>query len=475
MSFVSLSFVVVQLAALVQRALTRGSLLGNVSGLLALSWLFYAWSVPEYLVLILFSTTVDYCVARLLAATPPSARAARRRLLAVSLMLNLGVLAYFKYAGFIARSWTSLAGGLGLWTPDVTTADIVLPIGISFYTFESMSYTIDVYRGRIEAEKSFLRLACFIAFFPHLVAGPIVRAGEFLYQFERRRRFRIRVFAEGAYLVIRGLFLKMVVADNLGQLVDLHWRTAAAETPSGTLAISLLCFFACQLFCDFAGYTDIARGLAYQLGFRLPINFNAPYLAATFTEFWRRWHITLSRWMRDYVYIPLGGNRRGAGRGALNLLLVMIVAGLWHGANWTFAAWGAIQGFAVVLERALGLARGPRGRIVGAAWYMVVQMTWVLSLGMFRAEDIHQGYQVIHNAVAGLAALPSSMPSHPSVVAIGWWLVLPVIALHARSLLTERRWLPAVAELEKATYAGSMVAAILTLYANSRAFIYFQF
>jgi alginate O-acetyltransferase complex protein AlgI len=239
--------------------------------------------------------------------------------------------------------------------------------------------------------------------------------------------------------------------------------------------MSLLIFFSCQLFCDFAGYTDIARGLAYQLGFRLPINFNAPYVAATFTEFWRRWHISLSRWMRDYVYIPLGGNRRGPVRVAFNLLLVMLVAGLWHGANWTFVAWGAIQGFAIVLERALGLARGRHGRIVGAAWYVVVQMTWILSLGMFRAEGVRQGYQVIHNAIVGLAALPSSMPSAPSATAVGWWLVLPVIALHARSVLTERRWLPAVSDFEKAAYAGTMVAAILTLYATSREFIYFQF
>jgi alginate O-acetyltransferase complex protein AlgI len=474
-SFVSLSVVGVQLAALILRAVTRRSRASYLVGLLTLSWLFYAWSVPEYLILILVSTTVDYCVGRLLAATPESARVARRGLLGISLTLNLGVLAYFKYAGFIARNWMSLAGGLGLWTPDVTTADIVLPIGISFYTFESISYTIDVYRGRIEAEKNFLRLACFIAFFPHLVAGPIVRAHEFLYQLERPRRIRIRVFAEGTYLVIRGLFLKMVVADNLGQLVDQHWRTAGAEAPAGALAMTLLVFFACQLFCDFAGYSDIARGLAYQLGFRLPINFNAPYVAATFTEFWRRWHITLSSWMRDYVYIPLGGNRRGPGRGALNLLLVMLVAGLWHGANWTFVAWGVIHGFAVALERALGLARGPHGRMVSAAWYVVVQMTWILSLGMFRAEDVRQGYQVIHNAMAGLAMLPSSLPPSPSVIAIGWWFVLPVVALHARSLLTERRWLPAVSELEKAAYAGTMVAAILTLYATSREFIYFKF
>jgi len=474
-SFVSLSFVVVQLAALVLRAVTRRSRVSYLVGLLALSWLFYAWSVPEYLVLILFSTTVAYCAGRLLAATPPSARAARRGLMVVSLTLNLAVLGYFKYAGFLSRSSLSLASGLGFWTPDVTTADVVLPLGISFFTFEAISYTIDVYRGQIEAEKSFLRLASFIAFFPHLVSGPIVRAGEFLYQLERPRRFRTSVFAEGTYLVVRGLFLKMVVADNLGQLVDQHWGTAGADAPAGTLATSLLVFFACQLFCDFAGYTDIARGLAYQLGFRLPINFNAPYLAATFTDFWRRWNITLSRWMRDYLYVPLGGNRRGPVRVAFNLLLVMLVAGLWHGANWTFVAWGAIHGVAMVLERMLGLARGPHRRLTGAAWYVVVQTTWIVSLGMFRAENVRQGYQVIHNAIAGLATLPSATPPSPSAITIGWWFVLPVVALHARSLLTERRWLPAASGLERAAYAGTMLAAILTLYTTGREFIYFQF
>ena len=472
MSFVSLSFVGVQLAALVVRALTRRSRVTFLVGLLALSWLFYAWNVPEYLLLIVFSTTVAFGAGRLLAATPFSERAARRGLLAASLTLNVGVLAYFKYAAFLSRSWTSLAGGLGFWTPDVATADIVLPIGVSFYTFEAISYTVDVYRGRIQAERSFLRLACFIAFFPHLVAGPIVRGHEFLYQLERPRRIRMRVFAEGTYLVIRGLFLKMVVADNLGHIVDQHWRTAGAGKLSGTLAMTLLIFFACQLFCDFAGYTDIARGLAYQLGFRLPINFDAPYLAATFTEFWRRWHMTLSRWMRDYLYIPLGGNRRGPVRVGFNVVLVMLVAGLWHGASWTFVAWGAIHGIALLLERALGLARDARGMLTRAVWYVVVQMTWILSLGMFRAEDVRQGFLVIQNAITGLATLPSPVPA---AIAIGWWFVLPVVALHTRSLFTERRWLAATSGLERAAYAGAMSAAILTLYTTSREFIYFRF
>ena len=180
-------------------------------------------------------------------------------------------------------------------------------------------------------------------FFPQLVAGPIVRAGAFLYQFDRRRRWHAKVFFEGAYLIVRGLFLKLVVADNLGRIVDERWAVGAAE-PHGLLAFSLLFFFACQLLCDFAGYSDIARGVAYQLGFRLPVNFNAPYIARSFAGFWRRWHISLSEWMRDYVYVSLGGNREGWGRLALNLLLVMLISGLWHGAKLDICSLGRRAG-----------------------------------------------------------------------------------------------------------------------------------
>ena len=478
MSFVSLSFATLYLVALLLRTATRGSRTMYVFGLLVLSWIFYAWNVPEYVVLILFSTSVDYAAARLLAATPASSQRVRRGLLAVSLAMHLGLLGYFKYAAFIIRSFAELTTGFGSSLGDSALPDLVLPIGISFYTFQSMSYTIDVYRGRIAAETSFLRLACYIAFFPHLVAGPIVRGSEFLYQLTRRRRFRLTVFGEGAYLILRGLFLKLVVADNLGEIVDAHWKSAVASEPHGTLALSLLVFFACQLFCDFAGYTDIARGLAYQLGFRLPINFNAPYLATTFTDFWRRWHITLSSWMRDYVYIPLGGNRHGYTRASINLLLVMLVSGLWHGANWTFLAWGAILGVAVFLERMLGMTRGLVVKPVVAIWYVVVQMTWILSLGMFRAENVGEGAQVIHNAIAGLAALPTAgiaIPDTKGAITIGWWFVFPVVALHVRALATEQWGVRSPSVLEKSIYGGAMLAAILTLYTVSREFIYFQF
>jgi len=472
-SFVSVSFAALYIVAVVLRATTRTTNAAYVAGLLVLSWIFYAWHVPWYIVLLLFSTSLDYVAARLIAATPPSAVRTRRALLVTSVAMNLGLLGYFKYAGFLLESFAELSG-----RSNFTIPEIVLPIGISFYTFQSMSYTVDVYRGDIPVEKSLLRLACYISFFPQLVAGPIVRASTFLYQFERRRRLCWRVFAEGAYLIIRGLFLKVVVADNLGQIVDAHWGKAAAGEAPPMVALSVLVFFAGQLYCDFAGYTDIARGLGYQLGFRLPINFNAPYLAATFTDFWRRWHITLSTWFRDYLYIPLGGNRQGRARAYVNLILVMLVAGLWHGANWTFVLWGALHGTAIALERALGFARGPRTRLASIVWYPLVQMTWILSLGMFRAADAAQGGRVIRNAIAGLAALPTAgiaVPSGHGLITMGWWFTLPVVALHVRALLTERWGVRPPSTYEKVIYAGAMVAAILTLYTTTRQFIYFQF
>jgi alginate O-acetyltransferase complex protein AlgI len=409
--------------------------------------------------------------ARLIAATPPSSTRARRGFLVASLTLNLGLLGSFKYAGFLIENFAALSN-----RPHLAAPEIVLPIGISFYTFQSMSYTIDVYRGHIPAERSFLRLACYIAFFPQLVAGPIVRAGAFLYQFERRRGLRLQVFAEGAYLIVRGLFLKVVVADNLGRIVDAHWQRAAAGDARPIVALSVLVFFACQLFCDFAGYTDIARGLAYQLGFRLPINFNAPYLAGTFTDFWRRWHITLSTWFRDYAYIPLGGNRRGRARAYGNLIVVMFVAGLWHGARWTFVIWGTVHGIAIAVERALGLARGSRRSPVAVVWYLVVQLTWILSMGLFRAESAAQGWNIVRNALASVVAPTAGMtPAGADLIAFGWWLTLPVVALHTRVLMTEQYGVRSPGAYERTVYTGAMLAAILTLYTTTKQFIYFQF
>jgi alginate O-acetyltransferase complex protein AlgI len=236
-------------------------------------------------------------------------------------------------------------------------------------------------------------------------------------------------------------------------------------------------FFAGQLFADFAGYTDIARGVSYQLGYRLPINFNAPYIAGTFSEFWRRWHITLSSWMRDYVYIPLGGSRHGSARALANLWLVMLASGLWHGANWKFGVWGLLLGVAVAVERALGLARGPKSPLGAAAWYGVVQLTWIFSLAMFRADNVSQGWQVLRQA-AGVLVAPTSIVSlarENDLVRAGWWFLLPVVALHARTWLSQRWHVRPTTVFERSVYAGAMAAAILTLYTSARQFIYFRF
>ncbi|MFT6286992.1 MAG: alginate O-acetyltransferase complex protein AlgI [Halieaceae bacterium] len=477
LSFISFAFCLLYLLALTARWLpvtgvASAGLPGlRVFALLLLSWTFYAWHVPWYIVLILFSTLVDYTAGRLLAATPPAQAHRRRTLLAGSLVANLGLLAYFKYAGFMVSGFNSVTDSA------FSVPQIMLPIGISFYTFQSMSYTIDVYRREIEPERSFLRFACYISFFPQLVAGPIVRASRFLYQFNRRRRFHRRVFVEGGYLILRGLFLKMVVADNLGRIIDQYWDQAAAE-PHGALALTLLIFFACQLLCDFAGYVDIARGAAYQLGFCLPVNFNAPYLATSFSEFWRRWHITLSQWIRDYLYKPLGGSRKGTGRAYVNLILVMLISGLWHGAAWTFVIWGGALGLALAVERLLGI--GLRARPVAAviAWFLVVQLTWVLSMGLFRASSLEQGLAIINHALVGLVDIffdGYTVTMGADLVQLGWWLTLPVWLLHARVWLTEHSRLGRPSPVERSAYAGAMLAGLLMMYSTGQQFIYFQF
>lgn len=475
MNFISFAFLVLYLVALAVRWLDlgKGQQLNalRIAGLLALSWLFYAWHVPWYIFLIIASTLIVYSAGLLLAAVAPTQQRQRRWILAGSVFSNLGMLAWFKYSGLLVLTVNDISGS-GLTVPE-----ILLPIGISFYTFQALSYTIDVYRGKIAAETSFIRLACYIAFFPQLVAGPIVRAADFLYQFDRRRRPHWRIFTFGAYLILRGLFLKLVVADNLGAIIDPHWETAAGDS-QGPLALAMLVFFACQLLCDFAGYVDIARGVSYQLGFRLPINFNAPYIATSFSEFWHRWHITLSLWMRDYLYIPLGGNRVNGVRVYFNLWLVMLLSGLWHGANWTFLAWGGVLGLALVIERLGGMNRPQKSLLATLGWFCVVQLVWVLSMGLFRSANIQQAQAIMSNALAGLLALPVeglALQELSGLITLGWWLTVPVWLLHARAWLAEHSKAGPPRAFEQAIYAGFMLAALLMLYASGDEFIYFQF
>ncbi|HEX8658483.1 MAG TPA: MBOAT family O-acyltransferase, partial [Hymenobacter sp.] len=317
--------------------------------LLLASYLFYAVWNPPFVLLLWLATAVDFYIAQLISREERPVP--RKLLLAVSLALNLGLISFFKYGGFLLENFTALLGSVGI-AFHAAKPDLILPVGISFYTFVTLSYTLDVYRRQAEPEKSFLNFALFVTFFPHLVAGPIVRPTDLIPQFHEPRRATGQQFAWGLFLLSLGLFMKVVLADGLfapaaDTVFGVPFPVAALDAWAGVLA------FSGQIFCDFAGYSTCAIGVALCLGFVLPENFRYPYAAIGFSDFWRRWHITLSTWLRDYLYIPLGGNRQGTGRAYLNLMITMLLGGLWHGASWTFVVWGALHGLFLCVERLL--------------------------------------------------------------------------------------------------------------------------
>ncbi|MEL6718524.1 MAG: MBOAT family O-acyltransferase [Bacteroidota bacterium] len=319
---------------------------------LAASYFFYGYWDWRFLTLIFASTLVDFTIAqRIDHLNQEEGRSVKKKqLLITSLVVNLGFLAFFKYYNFFIDSFENLLLGLG-WETSTKSLNIILPVGISFYTFQSMSYTIDVYRRQISAEKDFLKFATYISFFPQLVAGPIVRAKDFLPQFNRPRAFEWALFMSGASQVLWGFFKKVAVADSLAPFVD-----QCFEMPEAFSSLHLLIgifFYSFQIYCDFSGYSDIAIGLARMMGFDFPVNFRTPYFSRSFSEFWTRWHITLSSWLRDYLYIPLGGNRHGQFKTFRNLMITMLLGGLWHGASWVYVFWGFLHGLYLVLQRLL--------------------------------------------------------------------------------------------------------------------------
>jgi alginate O-acetyltransferase complex protein AlgI len=319
--------------------------------LLFASYVFYGWWDWRFLTLLAGSTLLDYfCALAIQGSNRPSVR---RRFLAISVCGNLGLLGFFKYFDWFAGSLQDLAAGFG-WQIDAFTLDIVLPVGISFYTFQTMSYVIDVYRRQMAATRNLLEFAVFVAFFPQLVAGPIERASALLSQIERPRQLTEAQFHHGIWLVFLGLFKKVFIADNLAPIVDHAF--AAGFNPSGVEVAVAVYAFAFQIYGDFSGYSDIARGISKLMGFELMVNFRMPYFARNPRDFWHRWHISLSTWLRDYLYISLGGGRHGTARVYANLMLTMLLGGLWHGAAWTFVLWGFYQGALLVAHRALSPA-----------------------------------------------------------------------------------------------------------------------
>lgn len=439
--------------------------------LLVFSYAFYAaWDVP-FVVLLWGSTVVDWFVAKAMARSERMSR--RKALLAVSLAFNLGLLGYFKYAAFLARSLASVLHAFGV-TWSAPELSIVLPIGISFYTFMTISYTIDVYRRRAAPARSFLDYALYVTFFPHLVSGPIVRTPELVPQFETPRRANADQFGWGLALVTLGLFEKVVIADGfLAPVVDKIYSpklvaVSSADAWVGTVA------FAGQIFCDFAGYSTAAIGVAMCLGFALPDNFRFPYAAIGFSDFWRRWHITLSSWLRDYVYIALGGNRSGAVRTSVNLMATMLIGGLWHGASWTFVVWGGLHGVYLVGERLVRrvVEPSPLWETTYARAFLIV-LTFVLvcfAWVFFRATSFSQAF-LLCRAMFGAG----SGASHPTLA----WALVPVAGLITAHVAMRNTTLEEVAErapwVVRATVLTLVVLALFVFPGVDRAFIYFQF
>lgn len=439
--------------------------------LLLFSYVFYAWTYPPYLALLVTTTLIDYfCAFRIGEAKNAWSRKAY---LILTLSVNLGMLAYFKYAGFFLNTVAGIFG-----SDFYGKMNVILPIGVSFYTFESLSYTIDVYRGRIKPERHLLNYAFFISFFPHLVAGPIVLAHDFLDQLKSQRRITADHLVSGLFLVIYGFFMKAVIADHLAPGVD-HFF-AHPELYSAPEAWLQVYSYALQIFGDFAGYSSIAIGLARMMGYRLPRNFNDPYLATSLTDFWRRWHMSLSTWLKEYLYISLGGNRKGEMRMYFNLLLTMLLGGLWHGASWNFVIWGGIHGIGLVVEKMV-MRHFPRiqtGALTDSLPLRIVRilvtfhlvcLAWVF----FRAPTFLAATSVLHVMIPHGGDAPWFMDTAQRLALKTGAVILifPALRRYWRSSETSTYW---------SSY-GDAVAAALGLYlclafgVSAQAFIYFQF
>ena len=458
--------------------------------LLAASYYFYVSWKPVYGLLLAATTLLDYISGVRMGRL--ATRRQRRPWLYLSLASNLGTLFIFKYFNFFWGAAGELATALHL--PFVAPAlALALPVGVSFYTFQSVGYVVDVYQGRLAAETNLRRFALFVAFFPQLVAGPIERGAQMLPQLRRAHGFDYGRVASGLRLMAWGMFKKVVIADRLAQMV-----TPIFDHPRQYQGLPLLLAvagFTLQIYTDFSGYTDLARGAARVLGYQMVLNFRQPYFAASVGDFWRRWHMSLSSWFRDYVYIPLGGNRRGPARRYANLFAVFLLSGLWHGASWTFVAWGALHGLYLVLEslsqparaalaRGLGLAARPRllHGLGVAATLALVAYAWIF----FRANSLADAWYVSAHLFRGW----DQLTPHEAMLTVGHFLLNyppeAAVTLAAVALLLAvdlRLELPALAArwgrpapaVRWAGYAALLLAIVLFGFFNSTQFIYFQF
>ena len=441
--------------------------------LLIASYIFYAAWNPPFVILLWVSTVVDWWAAQ---AMVKSERPLTRRLwMLASVVVNLGMLGFFKYGQFLLDNFVAVAASIGIQYHPVQY-DIVLPVGISFYTFATLSYTLDVYLRRSKPAKNFLDYALFVTFFPHLVAGPIMRPTELVPQFAEPKRANGSMLFFGLALVTLGLFQKVVLADGFLAPVVEKVYDAREGVPMALDAWVATLAFSGQIFCDFAGYSTTAIGVALCLGFAMPDNFRFPYAAIGFSDFWRRWHITLSSWLRDYLYIPLGGNRHGQARTYMALMGTMLLGGLWHGANWTFVAWGGLHGSYLAGERWLkarfaGVRPGRVALIgIGALTFVLINITWVF----FRAKNFGVASTLL-KSMAGAADKPIGMiAALPMIYAMA--IVAGIVATH---WAMRDKTLEIAIERTPAWLVGGllsiMAVAIVAEQGKGSAFIYFQF
>lgn len=437
--------------------------------LLFASYIFYGYWDWRFLSLLLFSSVTDYWLA--LAIARAGNEKLKKYWLLLSVISNLGLLVFFKYYNFFAASFAISMSSLG-WTVDSVTLNIILPVGISFYVFQTMSYTIDVYRGQIKATRDWLAFFTFVAFFPQLMAGPIERASNLLKQIEEKQSFKYLQFKEGVLQIAVGLFRKIVIADNLAIYVDSVYGNPYTHN-SSTLLIATI-FYSFQIYFDFAGYSDMAIGTAKLMGFNFNRNFNLPYYSRSVTEFWRRWHISLSSWLRDYLYISLGGNRKGIRIQYRNLMITMLLGGLWHGSSWNFVIWGGLHGVALCAEKLIfDKLKIKNFGIFGMAYTFIVVLTaWIF----FRATSFADASFIISQLLFFDFGSPyigeiNVMSNSLLMLAVG--LSLSCYLYFSGTHLEELG-----AKIRPGIMVGSVCVLLLLMvlfYSSSNNFIYFQF
>ncbi|MBK8657586.1 MAG: MBOAT family protein [Bacteroidetes bacterium] len=444
--------------------------------LLAASYFFYGWWDWRFLGLIFFSSSIDYAVGLLISNTADSRK--RKSYLVATLTVNLVILGFFKYFNFFAQSFQALLAVFGI-EASFTSLNIILPVGISFYTFQSMGYAIDVYRKDIEASKDTISFLAFVSFFPHMVAGPIMRAKKLLPQFYKSRIFNYEYAVSGLQFLLLGFFKKVVIADNAAKLADTVFNNPSGH--SGWSAAAGVIFFTVQIYCDFSGYSDMAVGIARLLGFDLMQNFRTPYFSLSIRAFWQRWHIALSTWFKDYVYIPLGGNRVGEAKRYVNLFVTFLISGLWHGANYTFLVWGAMHGIFMIVEdlisahSKLKLPNFFRWLIT----FCLVSFAWIF----FRAKSVNDAAELIGNLfnpgslVAFKDLLLAVYASHQFVLILAACMILLFIIELQLSCITPDVWMTKLPKPLRISlyYLLLFLIVFMGLSDLSPNFIYFNF